>query len=71
MSSGGTEMAISAMRKKRKSSGFRLIDLAEKTGISTTWLWSLENGYKKGISREIKLKVAQVLDSTTKELFGE
>lgn len=64
-------MAISAMRKKRKSSGFRLIDLAEKTGISTTWLWSLENGYKKGISREIKLKVAQVLDSTTKELFGE
>ena len=64
-------MAISAMRKKRKSSGFRLIDLAEKTGISTTWLWSLENGYKKGISREIKLKVAQVLDSTIKELFGE
>lgn len=71
MSTGGIEMAISTMRKKRKSSGFRLIDLAEKTGISTTWLWSLENGYKKGISREIKLKVAQVLDSTTKELFGE
>lgn len=64
-------MAISAMRKKRKSLGFRLIDLAEKTEISAAWLWSLENGYKKGISREIKLKVAQVLDSTTKELFGE
>jgi len=71
LSSGGTEMTISAMRKKRKSQGFRLIDLAEKTGVSMAWLWSLENGYRKGISIEIKLKVAQALNSTTKELFGE
>jgi len=64
-------MTISTMKKKRKSLGFRLIDLAEKTGISMAWLWSLENGYKKGVSIEIKLRVAQALNSTTKELFGE
>ena len=58
------------MKKRRKECGLRLIDLAEKTGYSPSWLWALENGYHKGISHEVKRKVAETLKKSIKELFG-
>lgn len=57
------------MRKHRREKGLRLIDLAERTGISVAWLWSLENGYEKGISQDVKAKVSKVLSSRVEELF--
>ena len=64
-------MKESAMKKLRKSRDLRLIDLAERIGISASWLWSLENGYEKGISQEVKVKVALALGSDVSELFGK
>lgn len=62
-------MNESLMRKYRKEKGLRLIDLAERTGISPAWLWSLENGYEKGISQDVKTRVAKVLNSKVEILF--
>lgn len=64
-------MSESKMKEIRKSQGVRLVDLAEKTGISIGWLWSLENGHISGVSDKIKEKVAKVLGSSKKELFNK
>ncbi|MBL7083232.1 MAG: helix-turn-helix transcriptional regulator [Candidatus Aminicenantes bacterium] len=62
---------MNLLKEKRKEKRFRLVDLAEKSGVSITWIWTLEQGYKRGVSREIKKKIAKALDSPLEDLFPE
>ena len=59
------------LREKRKIFNFRLIDLAIKSGIGISTIWLIEQGYERRTSRETKKKIAQALDSTIEEIFGE
>lgn len=59
------------LKEKRKERGLRLVDLAEKSGVSITWIWTLEQGYERGVSREIKKRIAGALDSSLEEIFPE
>lgn len=60
---------MNKLKKLRKEKGFRLVDLAKKSGVSIGWIWNLEQGYHEGVSREIKEKIAQALDVSSKEIF--
>lgn len=63
-------MAISKLKARRLDLGLRQIDLANKTGLSLTWVHLAERGYKK-ISPEAKRKIAKALRSTVDELYDE
>lgn len=61
-------MDLKTLRKKQR---LRQIDLANMCNISLTWLWVLENGFHKRVSIDVKKRVADALDSSVEELFGD
>ena len=62
---------ISKMRRVREKKGLRQIDLALQAGCSLTWIWLLEQGGQERVSRKIKERVAEALETTVEELFLE
>ena len=60
---------MSVLKEIRKKQGMRLVDLAKKSGISIGWIWNLEQGYNKGVSKEIKSRIAKALDSPFEKVF--
>lgn len=62
---------MNRMKEFRAQKNMRQLDLAEKVNISLTWIWALENGFHKRVSTDIKQRVADALDSSVEELFGD
>lgn len=60
---------MNQVKMARIKKGLRQIDLAEAAGISLTWIWILENSKGRGVSKDIKRKVAKALDVDQKWLF--
>jgi len=58
------------IRERRRSLGFRMIDLSLRSGLGVSTIWLIEQGYDKRVSPETKKKIAGALDSTVEELFG-
>ena len=58
------------IRKKRKSLGFRMVDLSLRSGVGVSTIWLIEQGYNKRVLPETKKRIAGALDSTVEELFG-
>jgi transcriptional regulator with XRE-family HTH domain len=59
------------MRQVREEKDLRQIDVALQAGCSLTWIWLLEQGGQERVSREIKERVAEALETTVEELFLE
>jgi transcriptional regulator with XRE-family HTH domain len=60
------------IREERKKAGLTLVELAEKAGLSKTYLWELEqdqDGVKRP-SADIVLKIANALSLTIADLMG-
>jgi len=62
-------MKETKMRQLRKAKGWSLNELSERTGISLPWLSYLDRGYEKGISDEMKHRVAAEFGVSVKSLF--
>ena len=60
---------MNGVKEARKRKGLRQIDLAEALGISVTWVWVIENSRGRGVSAEIKKRVAKVLNCSAQKLF--
>jgi transcriptional regulator with XRE-family HTH domain len=60
------------IRKERKEAGLTLDELADKAGLSKTYLWELEQdeGGVKRPSAEVVLKIADALSLTIADLMG-
>ena len=59
------------VKKFRKEREMRLIDLAEKSGISVGYLSHLENGSRANPSREVMESIAFALRKSAAEVFFE
>ena len=59
------------IKKRRKKLGMSMADLAEKTGLSTTYISNLENNNRNNPSKEAMDKIAYALKSTVPQLFYE
>ena len=59
----------SKMRQAREAKGMRQLDLALRANCSLTWIWLLEQGGHKRVSREVKNRVARLLGVPVAELF--
>lgn len=57
------------LKKKRKELDMSLNDVAEKTGLSATYISNLENGQKDNPSKETMEKIAAALDSSVPDVF--
>lgn len=57
------------LKKKRKELDISVRDLANKTGLSATYLSNLENEQKTNPSKETMDKIAYSLNTTVPELF--
>jgi len=60
------------IREERKKAGLTLDELADKAGLSKTYLWELEqdeDGVKRP-SAEVVLKIADALSLTIADLMG-
>ena len=58
------------VKEERIKKRMRLVDLANKSGVSLSAVWNVEQGYF-GISLKTKEKVAKALGAEVKELFNE
>ena len=59
------------VRSIRKSLKMTSDDLAEKAGISYTWVSEIENFHAKGVSLDIAFRIAKALDTTLDSLLEE
>ncbi|MBE6089869.1 MAG: helix-turn-helix transcriptional regulator [Clostridium beijerinckii] len=59
------------LKIKRKELEMSVYDVAEKTGLSATYISNLENEQKTNPSKETMNKIARALDSSVPELFFE
>lgn len=57
------------LKTKRKELNISLRDLANKTGLSATYLSNLENKQKTNPSKETMDKIAHSLNTTVPDLF--
>lgn len=60
------------IHEARKAAGFTLDELAERAGVSKTYLWELENDTKgeKKPSADVLLRIATALSVTIADLLG-
>lgn len=60
------------LREERERAGLTLDQLAEKAGVSKTYVWELENDAKslKKPSADILLRIAEALSTTIAELLA-
>lgn len=60
------------IHEARKVAGFTLDELAERAGVSKTYLWELENDTKgeKKPSADVLLRIATALSVTIADLLG-
>jgi transcriptional regulator with XRE-family HTH domain len=63
------ELVGSRLRDRRHERGERLVDVAERAGVSTQYLSEVERGLKDP-SSEILSAVAGALDLTVREIAG-
>ena len=61
----------SRIRKLRKTRGLKLAQLADESGISTSYLSQLERGEKEGVSADILFRIAHTLGTTMGALLRE
>jgi len=59
------------VKKYRKERGMRLIDVAEKSGISVGYLCHLENGSRSNPSIEVMENISFALRKRVTEVFFE
>ena len=59
------------VRKKRKALKFTSEALAERAGISYSWVSEIENFHAEGVSLDIAYRVAKALNTTVDELLEE
>lgn len=57
---------IKKYREKRKQT---IADLAEKSGLSKSYISLLENGYRKNPSQEAMQKIAECLGKSVQAVF--
>ena len=57
------------IKKSRKEKGMRLIDVAEKSGISVGYLCHLEKGSRSNPSMEVMENIAFALNKSVAEVF--
>lgn len=57
------------LKKRRKELDMSVYDLAEKTGLSATYISNLENEQKKNPSKETMEKIAEELKCSVTEIF--
>lgn len=57
------------IRKFRKEQGYTLKDIANKAGVSFSYLCHLEKGSRKNPSRNVMEKIASALNKTIAEIF--
>jgi len=62
---------MNRVREVRKKLKLRLIDLAKKADVSMTWLWYVENGYDKRVSKEMKERLVEALECEYGTLFPD
>ncbi|MBM7690897.1 transcriptional regulator with XRE-family HTH domain [Peribacillus deserti] len=60
-----------AFRRLRIKKGYSITQLAERTGISKSYLSYIERGLQQNPSINILTKIAQVLDCSVDDLMGE
>lgn len=56
------------IRKIRKQKGLTQEQLAEKIGVSTTWIGYIETGYRRP-NLKMVYKIARVLDVRIRDIF--
>lgn len=56
------------IQKIRKEKGLTQEKLAEKVGVSTTWIGYIETGYRRPNLKMI-YKIARALDANVKDIF--
>ncbi|MGE7546069.1 helix-turn-helix transcriptional regulator [Sporosarcina newyorkensis] len=61
-------MNLQNLQSVRNKLGFSYQDMATKLGISFQAYWMIENG-KRGLSYEMAVKIAKILDKTPDEIF--
>lgn len=59
------------LKEVRTEKGMSVLDLAEKSGISRTWIWAIESGNAKNVSVKVLLALANALGVTIDEIFFE
>ena len=59
------------LRRLRKSSGMTMEGLAKAAGISTSYVWELENREVPHLSAKVLVDLAKALGVTTQDLLGE
>lgn len=57
------------LKKRRKELELSVYELAEKTGLSATYISNLENEQKKNPSKETMEKIAANLDCNVTDIF--
>lgn len=57
------------LKKRRKELDMSVYELAEKTGLSATYISNLENEQKTNPSKETMEKISRELKITVSELF--
>ena len=57
------------IKEFREKIGMTQEELAEKSGVSRTTIWSLENGTEKNATTKTLLKLAHTLGTTVDNIF--
>lgn len=57
------------LKEVRTAKGMSVLDLSEKSGVSRTWIWKIENGHTDNISVKVLLALAEALGVTVDEIF--
>lgn len=62
-------MYYNKIKKIRKEKGLTMVELAERTGLSTGYICHLENGTRTNPSIETMEKISEALNRTILEVF--